>query len=218
MKIARLKEWLPQALVGRCFAALLIMVATQTLALPPLQAAGAKQTITDRGITIAVEKALIQEQGVSPNNVDVSTSQGIVTLSGSVNDLLAKARAVKIAESIRGVLGVIDLTTVTPVTRPDEDIRKDVLMALMQDPATESYQVAVSVHNAVATLTGSVHSGAEAHLATEIAKGVKGLKEVHNDITINFLAKSTDTEIADDVKARLQWDLWINGAAVEVQR
>jgi len=36
-----------------------------------------------------------------PNDVDVSTSQGIVTLSGSVNNLLAKERAVKMAESIR---------------------------------------------------------------------------------------------------------------------
>ena len=146
--------------------------------------------------------------------MDVATSQGIVTLSGSVNDLLAKSRAVKIAESIRGVLGVIDLTTVTPVSRPDEAIRKDVLAALMQDPATESYQVAVSVQNAAATLTGSVHSYEEAQLATRVARGVTGLKEVHNNITINFLAKSTDAEIADDVKARLQWDLWIDGDRV----
>ena len=149
-----------------------------------------------------------------PNDVDVSTSQGIVTLSGSVDNLLAKERAVKIAESIRGVRGVIDRITVTPVSRPDEDIRKDILAALQQDPATESYQVAVSVQDAVATLTGSVGSYAEKQLAARIAKGVKGVKEVRNDVTINYLAKRTDPEIAADVKARLQWDIWINGGLI----
>ena len=154
------------------------------------------------------------EKGVFPNDVDVSTSQGIVTLSGSVANLLAKERAVKIAESIRGVRGVIDRITVTPVSRPDEDIRKDILTALKQDPATESYQVAVSVQDAVATLSGSVGSYAEKQLAARIAKGVKGVKEVRNDVTINYLAKRTDPEIAADVKSRLQWDIWINGGLV----
>ena len=73
-----------------------------------------------------------------PNDVDVSTSQGIVTLSGSVDNPLAKERAVKIAKSIRGVLGVIDQIIVTPVSRSDEDIRKDIQAALQEDPATES--------------------------------------------------------------------------------
>ena len=190
---------------------LLIGAAIQIPCLPPLQAATTKKEITDSGITSAVEDGLIREKGVFPNDVDVSTSQGIVTLSGSVDNLLAKERAVKIAESIRGVRGVIDRIAVTPVSRSDEDIRKDILTALLQDPATESYQVAVSVQAAVATLTGSVGSYAEKQLAARIAKGVKGIKEVRNDVTINYLAKRTDVEIAADVKARLQWDIWING-------
>jgi len=81
---------------------------------------------------------------------------------------------------------VIDQTTVTPVSRPDEDIRKDILTALLQDPATESYQVAVSVQDAVATLTGTVGSYAEKQLAAMIAKGVKGIKAVNIDVTITI--------------------------------
>lgn len=181
------------------------------MALPPLQAATTNTEITDSGITAAVERELRLEKGVAPDLIDVSTSQGIVTLSGSADNLLAKERAVKITESIRGVRGVIDRTSVTPVSRPDEDIRKDILTALLQDPATASYQVAVSVHAAVATLTGSVGSYAEKQLAARIAKGVKGVKEIRNDVTINYLAKRTDPEIAADIKARLQWDIWING-------
>jgi osmotically-inducible protein OsmY len=170
-----------------------------------------EKKITDDGITSAVEDELVFENGVFPNDVDVSTSQSIVTLSGSVDNLIAKERAVKIAESIRGVRGVIDRITVIPVSRPDEDIRKDIQTALSQDPATESYQMTVSVKDAVATLTGSVGSYSEKQLAARIAKSVMGIKDVRNDVMINYQAKRTDQEIEADVKDRLQWDIWING-------
>ena len=214
MKQLKLNEQAHRAAIGRWSVLLLVAAGMQILILPPLQAATPAKEITDSRITSAVEDGLILEKGVFPNNVDVSSSHGIVTLSGPADNLLAKDRMVKVAESIRGVRGVIDRITVTPVTRPDEDIRKDILMALLQDPATESYQVAVSVQGAVATLTGSVHSNGEKQLAGRIAKGVKGAKEVHNDVTINYLTKRSDPEIAADVKARLQWDIWINGDMV----
>ena len=203
--------------VRRWCATLLIAAGAQVLSLPPLQAQSAKREITDSGITAAVEGGLAFEKGVFPNDVDVGTSQGIVTLSGSVSNLLAKERAVKMAESIRGVRGVIDRTTVTPVSRSDADTRKDIQTALRLDPATESYRVAVSVQNAVATLTGSVGSYTEKELVARIAKGVKGIKEVRNEVAINYLSKPTDSQIAADIKARLQWDIWVNGDMTSVE-
>jgi osmotically-inducible protein OsmY len=215
MKTLKLSERTHYATIGRCSVLLLLAAGVQTLVGLPLQAATSKMRIPDSGITSAVEKGLIFDKGVSANGVDVSTREGIVTLSGSVGNLLAKDRVAKIAESIRGVRGVIDRTTVTPVSRPDDDIRKDILSALRQDPATESYRVAVSVQNAVATLTGSVGSYAEKQLAARVAKGVKGLKGIHNDIKINYAATRSDPEISADIKARLKWDVWINGGRIE---
>jgi osmotically-inducible protein OsmY len=214
MNTLELKKWAHRATIGRWSAILLIAAGMQNLVLLPLQAATPKKEITDKGITSAVETELLIEKGVPLDLIDASTSQGIVTLSGSVDNLLAKERAVKIAESIRGVRGVVDRITVTPVSRPDADIRKDILAMLLEDPATESYQVAVSVRDAVATLTGSVGSYAEKQLAARIAKGIRGVKEVRNDVTIKYAAKRTDPEIAADIKARLQWDIWINGGLV----
>jgi len=199
-------KWLP---------ILLILAGPQVLSLPVLQATTEKGQIDDRGITSAVERALDLEKGVFPDDVDVSTSQGVVTLSGPVSNLLAKERAVRIAASIRGVRGVIDRISVTPVSRSDADVRKDIQAALRQDPATESYRVAASVQNAVATLTGSVGSHAEKQLLALIAKGVSGVKEVRNDVAVNDLSKRTDSEIAADIKARLQWDIWINGNLID---
>jgi osmotically-inducible protein OsmY len=215
VKILKSKGWTKRAALGKWSASLLIAAGIQTMVLPSLQAASTKKAITDSGITTTVEDELVLEKGVFPNDVNVSTSQGITTLSGSVDNLLAKERVVKIAESIRGVRGVIDQTIVTQLSRPDEDIRKDIQAALLQDPATESYPVTVTVQDAVATLSGSVGSYAESQLTTRIAEGVKGIKEVRNEVTINFTAKSTDPEIAAAVKSRLEWDLWINGGLIK---
>ena len=190
-----MKEWPHRAAISRHCAILLIATGLQTLHPPLSKAAASEKEITDSGIT--------------------SVSQGIVTLSGSVDNLLAKGRAVKIAEGIRGVLGVINRISVTPVSRPDADLRKDILAALLQDPATESYQVTVAVQDAFATLTGSVGSYSEKQLAARIAEGVKGVKEVDNNVTINYLATRTDAEMAADVKARLQWDVWMNGSLIQ---
>ena len=105
MQTLKLKEQAHRAAIGRWSAILLIAAGMQNLVLLPLQAATPKKEITDNGITSAVEAGFKLEKGVFPNDVDVSTSQGIVTLSGSAANLLAKERAVKIAESIRGCAG-----------------------------------------------------------------------------------------------------------------
>ena len=193
-----------------------VAVAFLIALLTSANAASAKQMFTDSAINSAVDLDLHFEMTVFPNYLDVSTSQGIVTLDGSVNDILAKRRAVKIAESVRGVLGVIDQITVKPESRPNEDIRKDILTALLNDPATESYKVSASVNDAVVTLSGTVGSMAERKLAEQLAEGVRGVKDVHNVLVVNYAGQRTDREIAADIQAVLHWDIWVTGYPVQV--
>ena len=188
-----------------------------TLAVMPIPLMGSAhaetstRAITDHGITSAVERGLIFEKGVFPSNVDVNTSDGIVTpfrsrhqspcqRAGNQDRRKHPGRARSHRSDHRDSGGP-----------PDADVRKDILTALRQDPATASYKVDVSVKNATATLSGTVGSYTEEQLAARIAKSVKGIKEIHNDLKINYVAKRTDSQIAADVKARLQWDIWING-------
>jgi osmotically-inducible protein OsmY len=166
---------------------------------------------TDSAITVAVENELLRDEAVFPDTIDVTTSKGIVTLAGAVDNLLARERVVSIAESLRGVRGVINLVKVTPVSRPDVDIRKDILDALLEDPATDSYIVQAAVNHGVVMLTGSVGTFGEKRLVERIAKGVKGVAEIHNNITIAYLASRTSAEMAGDITDRLQWDIWLNG-------
>jgi osmotically-inducible protein OsmY len=195
------------------------------LAGPPAAAADEKidrgpypggKVLGDSSITTAVENALLQEDDEFPNDVDVATQKGIVTLTGSVSKLLAKKRAVTIAESIRGVRSVIDMLTVSTVSRPDEDIRKDILSALLQDPATDSYTVQVAVAHAVVILTGMVGSFEDKQLAERIAEGVRGVAEIHNSIAVMQSGQRTTADISGDIRDRIQWDVWLNGDQISV--
>jgi osmotically-inducible protein OsmY len=216
MKTLKANERPQRATLGRWSAILLMAAGMQVLIVPSLSAASMKMEITDNGVSSAVESDLRLDPAVSHALIQAQVSQGIVTLTGSVNDLPARRRAVRIAESVRGVLGVIDQITVTPEARPDEDIRKDILAALLNDPATESYQVAASVQDAVVTLTGSVGSWAESQLAQRIAEGVKGVKDIHNDISVNYAAQRSDEEMTADIQAVLHWDIWLEGDPLQV--
>ena len=200
-----------QAHLGKWATALLVATTVQVFVMPLSQAAPAKNTMSDSTIATAVSQGLLFERGVFPDTLDVACTNGIVTLSGSVTNILAKDRAIRIAESIRGVRATIDRITVSAPTRPDADIRRDILAALLQDPATESYQVTALVKNAVVALGGSVGSYAEKQLVIRVAESVRGVKAVVSNIAINYQGKRTDSEIAGDVTARLQWDIWING-------
>ena len=199
------------ARVGRVWPVFVAALLVPAFALLPVQAAATAKIIPDGAITSALESDFLSDRDVSSNPIDVTTSHGMVTLSGSAANLLAKRRAVRIAETVRGVLGVVDNIVVTPVSRPDEDIREDIVTALRNDPATESYQVTVSVKDGVVTLTGSVGSWAEGQLASRIAEEVGGVKDVHDGLAINYTSKRTDSEIAADITDALNWDILLNG-------
>src|ERR1700677_828568 len=128
MKKLKLKKWPQGARLSRWSASLVMAAAIQTLVLPSLHADTTKRKGTDRGITTAVEDGLSGTKGVSLNDVDVSTSNGVVTLSGSGANLLDQERAAKTAGTIRGVLDVINQIAVNSVSLPD-DIRTDIQAA-----------------------------------------------------------------------------------------
>ena len=77
----------------------------------PVLAAEAKD-IKDIDITLAVDRQLQIDEGVPAHLIDVRTKDGIVTLSGPVENLLARERAAEIAATVKGVRSVINLIDV----------------------------------------------------------------------------------------------------------
>jgi len=144
---------------------------------------GLSNQITDRQITSAIEKDIQTDSAISAHLVEVDTKSGVVTISGYVGNLLEKDRALEIAESNRGVRAVINKLQVRSLYRGDQEILNDVKMALVEDPATDGYEIAVSVYGGVVKLTGTVDSWAKKQLSMEVARGVRGVKDVKDNLT-----------------------------------
>lgn len=197
---------------GRILAALWLLALT----LAPIFARA--QEVTDLRIADAVEDELLYDQAVSPHKIDVAVHEGVVTLSGQVDNVLANERAVGLAETVKGVRAIVDEIEVVPSpARSDRAIAADVEQALLADPTTESYEVDVAVDDGVVTLTGSVGSWQEKRFAGKVAKGVSGVTETRNFIDIQYREDRADSEIRWDIEEALRWDALIDDARISIE-
>ena len=60
----------------------------------------------DAGITVSVNAALAKDSTLSALRINVDTSNGRVTLSGSAPDKTSRDRATSLAQSVKGVVSV----------------------------------------------------------------------------------------------------------------
>lgn len=73
---------------------------------------------SDPGITTAVKSKFAADDTVKAYRIDVDTKDRVVTLSGEVDNAVAKARAVEIARGVEGVREVVDNTTIVAGLTP----------------------------------------------------------------------------------------------------
>ncbi|MBN2317400.1 MAG: BON domain-containing protein [Sedimentisphaerales bacterium] len=176
-----------------------------------------EKEIKDQDIITAIEIELWDDPAVASNPIDVEANDGIVILSGTSNNILAKERAEKIAEATVGVRSVVNRIVVQPATpRSNSELRGAVRGALLADPATESYEVQIKVNNGVVTLMGTVDSWQEKQLCETVVKGVKGVQDVKNKINVDIKIHRSDNEIKQEVEERLMNDVRVDDALIHV--
>lgn len=173
-------------------------------------------TLSDKEITKAVGIEMIVDPIVAGVNVNVHTQDGIVTLEGEVDNLASKERSERIALSVLGVRSVINELELKDVIKSDSSIADDIIWKLVNNPATDSYEVEVKVIDGVAVLNGRVDSLAELRLAEKLAKQVSGVKRVDNLILAAIPSTRNDVEIAADIKETLYWDRKVDSHLIEV--
>ena len=175
------------------------------------------QTINDGEITLAIDRLLMSDQGVSAHALDVQTSDGIVTVSGVVSHLLARERAAQIAATVKGVRAVVNLIEVSPKMFPDAVLRSEIAQALADDPATDLLNIEVTVNNATAMLSGKADSWSQEQLCLAVAKGVRGVKAVTSKMEVSQQTKRPDQEIEAEIERRLFFDVWIDESLITVK-
>lgn len=179
-------------------------------------ASDAPPDVTDDDITLAVMLELASEHPHAFNQVQVTTQEGVVTLTGKAEHLLAKLRAATIVTSFRGVKGVVNRLEVDFEPRPDEDVRREVEAALQAEAATDELAIDVRVRQGIVGLSGEIQSHVQRTLAVQVAQGVHGVRQVEDRLHLRAGEARSDQQIAEDVRSRLKWDAWVDDSAMDV--
>jgi len=139
---------------------------------------------TDTDLAKAVLNALRWEAAIPADKLDVTGSQGWVTLKGEVEYGFQKRLAERVVERLSGVKGVTNLITVKPHVMPT-DLKQSIERALVRNAEIDARNIMVEVEGSKVILRGTVRSYAEKKAAEEAAWAAPGVTEVENRIVVS---------------------------------
>ncbi len=142
---------------------------------------------TDADLAAAVLGALRWDAAIPAGKVEVTVSQGWVTLKGEVDHYFQKRDAEPAIERISGVRGVSNLLTVKPQLVP-QDLKSQIQKALVRNAQTDASRITVELQGSEVILRGTVRSYAEKKAAEETACSASGVTEVHNRMIVSLPA------------------------------
>jgi len=182
-----------------------------------LQGASAQERLENIRIEDAIGDEYRFDHAIDVNRINVNVVDGIAELTGSVSNLKAKERATKIARLVKGVRSVSNRIDVnSPANLSDNSIEASIIQALLQDPATDSFEIGVNVNNNIVTLTGTVESYQEKELCANVAKSVRGVENLVNNIEIDFVTNRSDSQIKKEVEEALKWNATVDDGLIDV--
>ncbi|MGX8940574.1 molecular chaperone OsmY [Symbiopectobacterium sp. Eva_TO] len=145
----------------------------------------------DSTITAKVKSALMDDKAIESGDISVSTTKGVVTLTGFVPSQAVAAQAVAVATKTEGVQSVSDklqikdnATQSVGSYTDDAVITISIKAKLLADKIVPSRHVKVETQEGVVQLSGNVKNTAQSARAESIAKAVSGVKSVKNDLTV----------------------------------
>jgi hyperosmotically inducible protein len=171
-------------------------IAFVVLALAVSLAVGCAQA-TDATITGTIKTKLAADSRVRASDINVDTTNGVVTLTGNLDSQEAKDAALQLARDTTGVSDVKDMLSVRSGSASgeapdpnrtlgeridDAGITMRVKARLLEDPLVKGLQIDVDTRDGVVYLTGSVKSDAERKQAIEIARTTEGVRNVEANL------------------------------------
>lgn len=160
----------------------------------------------DAWVTAKIQAKYFIDDDVKGRNIDVDTSNGVVTLTGSVATEAERRQAVALARSTDGVSEVKDTLKVDPaaatdatatsgaasadaspldrVQRPDGWITMKIQAKYFLDTDVKGHRIDVDTRRGVVTLHGTVATPQQKQEAEQIARETEGVKRVVNQVAV----------------------------------
>jgi len=142
---------------------------------------------TDADLAAAVLNALKWDAAIPTGTLDVTVSQGWVTLKGEVDHGFQKRDALRAICRLSGTKGITNLITVKPQPTP-QDLKSQIEKALVRNAQTDAKYITVEVQGSEVILQGTVSSYAEKKAAEETVSSASGVTEVDNRMMVSFPA------------------------------
>ncbi len=149
---------------------------------------------SDAWITTKVKTALLFHRNVSASGTTVTTTGGIVTLTGVADSVAQKELTTEYAKDIDNVKSVNNEMTITATPKTptptmgdkidDASITAQVKTALLSHHSTSALHTTVSTTDGVVTVGGIAKNDAERSLVTKLATDIEGVISVVNNMTI----------------------------------
>jgi len=173
--------------------------------------------MTDDELRRQVSAELSWDPQVDSEAIEVSADGGAVTLRGTVGSLRQKRAGSNAAARIRGVTRVaneLEVRIPDADLRDDDDLRGDVLEALMLDGSVPM-TVDAQARAGLVTLTGTVQWHYQREEAEARTADVPGVADIDNAITLTQAADTSGAKVA--ISAAFQRDavLEADGLVVE---
>jgi osmotically-inducible protein OsmY len=166
---------------------ILATVAGFMLAGPALAEKTTGQVIDDSTIATETKAALIDKDKVSAGSLNVEVNKGTVQVAGFVDSQTEKQAALSTAGKIKGAVKVLDAMVVLPGHRSvgrtldDTTIQTKLKAELTKIEGMDKvFSINTDVKNGHVLMSGFVHGDKASAQAGEIAKGISGVKQVHN--------------------------------------
>ena len=146
--------------------------------------------IDDSVVTARVKSALLADPAVRGLEIKVETRKGLVLLSGFVDSQARIDNAIALTRKVEGVRDVENGMTLkegkaTVGNKVDDGIvTAKVKSALLADPGIKSFDIAVATRKGEVQLSGFVDNQAQIDRAIEIARGIEGVQNVNNEMSI----------------------------------
>ncbi len=113
---------------------------------------------TDAELAEAALNALKWDADVPTEQVEISVSQGWVTLKGTVDLPFQRQQAERAVNRLIGVTGVTNLISVRTHAPVPADIKQRIERALLRNAETDAHRISVEVQGSKVILRGTVRS------------------------------------------------------------
>ncbi len=174
---------------------------------------------TNENLQKDVQDAIKWEPLLHAAEIGVTVKDGVVTLTGIVDNHIKKTEAETAAKNVKGVKAVVEKIEIKYNSfwndKSDLEIANAIISALKWNWNVPNDTIKIKVENGWVTLDGELTWNYQREAAKNAVKNLEGVKGIYNNIKIN--SDHTDTIEKEAIEKALSRNWSINDNDIEVK-